>query len=74
MPMDRPEQFPRGDTTKDWCVHCARADGTLKSYDEALVGMTGFIVKTQGLDEVAAREAARTMMATLPAWKDAGAR
>jgi hypothetical protein len=73
MPMAKAEQFAQGDATKDWCVYCARPDGSLKSYDEALVGMTGFIVKTQGLDEGAAREAAKTMMAKMPAWKDAQA-
>jgi len=71
MPLERPEHFPDGDVTKDWCVHCARDDGSLKSYDEALIGMTGFIVHSQGIDEEAARQAAQTMMAQLPAWKDA---
>jgi hypothetical protein len=70
MPMEKPEHFPKGDESKDWCVHCARPDGALKSYDEALVGMTMFIVQSQGMDEGAAREIAKTMMAKLPAWKD----
>jgi hypothetical protein len=70
MPMTKPEQFAAGDTTKDYCVYCARPDGSLKSYDEALVGMTGFIVSTQGLDETAARSTAKAMMARMPAWKD----
>ncbi len=69
MPLRKRQDYPLGDTTKDYCVHCARPDGTLKSYREALEGMAGFIVKTQGLDETAAREAARRMMATMPAWK-----
>jgi len=30
--------------------------------------MTGFIVRTQGFAEEAARETARTMMAGFPAW------
>ena len=70
MPMTRPEEFAAGDTSKDYCVHCARSDGSMKSYDEALIGMTGFIVQTQGLDESAAREAARALMAKMPAWKN----
>lgn len=70
MPMEKAEDFPNGDMTKEFCVHCASEDGTMKSYDEALVGMTGFIVHSQGLDETAARAMARTMMAKLPAWRD----
>jgi hypothetical protein len=34
--------------------------------------MTHFMVASQGIDESAAREAAKNMMATLPAWKDQG--
>jgi hypothetical protein len=70
MPMEKPELHASGDVDKDWCIHCARQDGSMRSYDECLVGMTGFIVKSQGLDEGAAREMAKTMMAQLPAWKD----
>ena len=70
MPMTKPEDFAMGDTTKEYCLHCARPDGTMKSFDEALLGMTMFMVQSQGIDEKAAREAARSMMKTLPAWKD----
>ncbi|MBN1960850.1 MAG: zinc ribbon domain-containing protein [Deltaproteobacteria bacterium] len=70
MPMTKPDEFAANDTSKDYCIHCARQDGSLKSYDEALVGMTAFITHSQGLDENAAREAAKQMMASLPAWKD----
>lgn len=70
MPMNKPEDFAAGDESKDFCVHCARPDGSLKTYAEALVGMTGFIVRTQGLDDGAAKEAAKAMMAKMPAWKD----
>ena len=57
-----------GDRSKNYCRYCARPDGTMQNYDEKLTGMTGFIVRTQGFAEGAAREAARTMMAGLPAW------
>ena len=70
MPMTKPEEFAAGDPSKNYCVYCARPDGSLKSYDEALIGMMGFIVSTQGLDETAARNAAQAMMAKMPAWKD----
>ncbi|MGE5583525.1 MAG: zinc ribbon domain-containing protein [Bacillota bacterium] len=69
MPMNKPEEFAMGDTSKDYCVYCARPDGTMQSYEEKLESMTGFIVETQGFDEKAAREAAEAMMRKLPAWQ-----
>ncbi len=68
MPMSAPHDFPLGDPARDYCVHCARPDGTMKSYEEALEGIAGFIVATQGLDEGAARTTARTLMRGMPAW------
>lgn len=68
MPMRTKDDFALGDESRDYCKYCAGPDGSMKSYDEALLGMTGFIVKTQGLDESAARKAAKGMMAKLPAW------
>ncbi|OPJ62759.1 zinc ribbon domain-containing protein [Clostridium oryzae] len=68
MPMKNIEDFAQGDTSKDYCKFCARPDGTMQSYEEKLKGMTGFIIKTQGLDENAAEAAAKAMMAKLPAW------
>ena len=56
---------------KEENVHCARLDGSMQSYEEKLDSMSQFIVRTQGLDEVEARKTAKSMMAGLPAWKDA---
>ncbi len=72
MPMEQPSDFAGQDPAKDYCVYCARPDGTMQSYEEKLAGMTEFIVRTQGLDERAARAAAQGMMAKLPAWQDRG--
>jgi hypothetical protein len=68
MPLRTPEDHAAGDTSRAFCRHCARPDGSLKSYDEVLTGMTGFLKKTQGLDDEVARQTAKGMMATLPAW------
>ena len=70
MPMKTKDDFAMGDESKDYCVYCARPDGTMQSYDEKLESMTGFIIKTQGLDEKAARSAAKGMMEKLPAWRN----
>lgn len=69
MPLQKTTDFPLGDGTKDWCVHCARPDGSLQSYEERLEGMSAFIVRTQGHAAEAARDMARRMMAGMPAWK-----
>jgi hypothetical protein len=69
MPMKAKEDFAMGDENKDYCVHCARPDGTMQSYEEKLQSLTGFIVRTQGLDEAVASNAAKSMMAKLPAWE-----
>ncbi len=68
MPMTKPEEFAMADPTKDYCIYCARPDGSMQSYEEKLDSMTEFVVKTQGLDPAAARSAAEEMMAKLPAW------
>jgi hypothetical protein len=68
MPMTKPEDYPLRDESKDYCVHCARPDGSMQSYEERAAGMASFIVRTQGLDEGAALAAARARMAGLPAW------
>jgi hypothetical protein len=69
MPMQSAEDYPGGNTQLDYCVHCARPDGSMCSYDEALEGMTQFMVRTQGLDESVTRGVAADMMAKLPAWQ-----
>ena len=70
MPMEKPEDFPLRDESKDYCVHCARSDGSMQSYEERAAGMAAFIVATQGIDEGAALAAARALMARLPAWRE----
>jgi hypothetical protein len=70
MPMNTESEFAMGDSTKDYCVHCMRPDGSMQSYQEKLDSMSNFIIKTQGLDKTVAVCAAKNMMAKLPAWKD----
>lgn len=69
MPMEKKEDFAMSDENKDYCKYCARPDGSMRSYDETLEGMTGFAAKTYGMDEEKARKTAMEMMANLPAWK-----
>lgn len=70
MPLRTTDDHAGGDPTKTYCKFCARPDASMKSYEEVLAGMTGFLQKTQGLDATVARDTARTMMASNPAWRD----
>lgn len=70
MPMEKPEDHAMGDPSRDYCRQCARPDGQMKSYDEVLEGIAGFMMKSQGLAEGPAKEAAKEAMAHLPAWTD----
>ena len=68
MPMTNPEDFGGGNPENKYCVHCTHPDGNLKSYDEALEGMTGFMMKMQNMDREAAESAAREYISGMPAW------
>ena len=70
MPMNVASDFAMKDETKDYCVHCARLDGVMKSFDEVKEGMTYFIMQSQGLSREAAENAAVSAMKNLPAWKN----
>ena len=77
MPMEKDQDFAKGDRKKDYCCYCARTDGSMKSYEEVLEGsipwalenftMMGFKKRPT---EAEARKALMAHMATLPAWKN----
>lgn len=69
MPMERPEDHAMADVRKDYCKHCARPDGSMRSYEEAVEGMTQWMIRTQGFDQGVARDMALAALAALPAWK-----
>lgn len=56
MPMREAEDFAQGDSSKDYCKYCARPDGSMQSYDEKLAGTIEFLIRTQGIDRVAAEK------------------
>jgi len=78
MPMNEAADFAGQDTSKDYCFHCAKKDGTMKSYEEVLEGsivwaMSEDNFKHMGFEakptEDEMRQAITEHMATLPAWK-----
>ena len=69
MPMKKESDFAMGDTSKEYCVYCAKADGSMHSFEEKKQSLINFTIKTQGLDEAVAEKAVENMMRQLPAWK-----
>jgi len=69
MPMKETSDFAMSDTSKDYCIHCAKEDGSMQSFEEKRVGMIDFIIKSQGFDVEAATKIAENNMRKLPAWK-----
>lgn len=69
MPMEKASDFPGGDEAKDYCIYCARPDGTMQSFEEKKAGMVDFTMKSQGFNESAALKITLNSMKKLPAWK-----
>ncbi len=69
MPMEAPGDFALGDVRKDWCRFCARADGTMQSWEEKVVSMGRFLARTQGLERAAAEKLAAGKLAEMPAFR-----
>ena len=69
MPMETPSDFTMGDPAKDYCIHCARPDGSMQSFDEKKTSLAQFLMKTQGIDQTVANGMATQMMRRQPAWK-----
>lgn len=68
MPMTRPEDCGGGNPNNIYCVNCTNPDGSLKSYEEVLEGMTNYMMAFRNLDREAAEKAAKEYMSTMPAW------
>ncbi len=70
MPMETAEEHAMGDVSKDYCLHCARPDGSMQSYEEKLESMIQFLMRVRGMTAAQARREALARMGKLPAWKD----
>ncbi|WP_303871726.1 zinc ribbon domain-containing protein [Acetobacterium wieringae] len=69
MPMKKESDFAMGDTSKEYCIYCAKEDGSMQSFEEKKQSLLNFTIKTQGLDKAIAEKAVENMMRQLPAWK-----
>jgi len=68
MPMKDLSDFAMKDEAKDYCIHCARPDGSMQSFEEKHENMALFLINTQGLDKNVALKTAKNIMQKLPAW------
>jgi hypothetical protein len=70
MPMLSPCDHAMGDESLEYCLYCARPDGQMKSYEEALESFSQFIANARSLPPDKARAVAIEEMSQLPAWQD----
>ena len=70
FPMRNPEDFAGGRTDAAYCSTCGDAKGRLKPFRSVLQANAEYFVREQGVDPEAAREMARALLVSMPAWKD----
>jgi len=70
MPMKKKAEFAMGDTNKNYCCHCARPDGSMKSYDEVFKGGVQWAMGEFKISEAEAKKMIEQNMKKQPAWKN----
>ena len=70
MPMNKKNDFAMGDESKDYCVYCAKEDGSMKSFDETVEGMAEYMSESEKIDKNFARKKVLEYMKSMPAWKE----
>ena len=70
MPMNKKNDFAMGDESKDYCVYCAKEDGSMNSFDEAVEGMAEYMSESEKIDKNFARKKVLEYMKSMPAWKE----
>ena len=70
MPMNKKSDFAMGDESKDYCVYCSKEDGSMKSFDEAVEGMTEYMSESEKIDKNFARKKVLEYMKSMPAGKE----
>lgn len=68
MPMENPQDFWLGDETKDSCVYCTNADGSIKSCEEIFNWWVEFFKSASGCSQELAERIVRKNMKNLPYW------
>jgi hypothetical protein len=69
FPMRTPGDFAGGRPGAAYCSTCGDEAGHLRPWDDVLAANADYLVQLQGLDPGAARELARALLDSMPAWK-----
>lgn len=72
FPLRTAEDFAGGRTDALYCSTCGDATGQLRPFDDVLQANADYLVREQGLDPGAAREMARALLGSMPAWQGRG--
>jgi hypothetical protein len=67
--MRQPTDFAGGRPGAVYCSTCAESDGALRPFDVVVQGNADYFVKYQGIAPEAARDMARALLLSMPAWK-----
>jgi hypothetical protein len=70
MPLEKKEDFAGGDEESDFCLYCAKEDGSVKSCEEIFEGGIQFFIEALGGDRLLAEKITRKNMLQLPYWQD----
>lgn len=61
--------YPLHDISKNYCKQCARADGTMLTFNERWRQLTLYYVDIHHLDYDMAKQTAYVILKKLPAWR-----
>ena len=70
FPMRAPADFAGGKIDAAYCSTCGDAKGQLRPFNAVLQANADYFVREQGVDPDAAREMARALLVSMPAWKN----
>lgn len=70
MPLEKPEHFALGDTSRDVCCYCTDATGQVHPWEKILGMNVQYYQDSQGLTREAATTMAEQFLKTLPMWKN----
>ena len=69
FPLRQPADYAGGRPGAAFCNSCGDSDGQLRPFDDVLQVNADHFVREQGLDPAAAREMARALLSSMPAWQ-----
>lgn len=69
MPLEKKEDFAGGNEAANFCLHCADAEGNVRSCEEIFEGGVQFFMSATGADRALAERVTRKNMKGLPHWQ-----